>query len=103
MLQTFNEWLQENNLWERHKELPSIFRRTYYALPTSEQIEEFALYKNLTADDILDGFSYTIIGRGMKNPDNDKKIVNSIQMLVDRYPENKTYQDALVKAMKNDY
>ena len=101
MVQTFNEWmsLKESNLWERHGEkLPSIFRRTYYALPTDEQLEEFQQYPDLTADEILDGFSYTIVGRGMDSPKNKQMIVDSIQMLSDRYPQKQTYKEALKMA-----
>lgn len=101
MVQSFNEWmsLRESNLWERHGEnLPSIFRRTYYALPTNEQIEEFQQYPDLTAKDILQGFGYTIVGRGVDSPKNKQMIVDSIQMLSDRYPEKQAYKEALVLA-----
>ena len=92
--------VNENTIWERHEELPSIFTRTYYALPTSEQIEEFEKFQHLTAEEIVQGFGYTIVGRGVSSPDNCKKIVESIRMLVDRYPENEAYQHALVKAQE---
>ena len=100
MVQTFNEWvkLRESNLWERHKELPSIFMRTYYALPTLEQLEEFQQYPHLTAEDIHQGFGYTIVGRGVSSPTNCQKIIDSIKMLVDRYPEREVYKEALNKA-----
>lgn len=102
MVRTFSEWVQvrENTIWERHKQLPSIFTRTYYALPTSEQVEEFEQFPHLTAEEIVQGFGYTIVGRGVNSPENSRKIVESIRMLVDRYPEQEAYKDALELAKK---
>jgi hypothetical protein len=104
-MKKFNEWMKqresnlcESNLWERHKELPSLFMRTHYALPTQEQLEEFQEYPNLTAEDIVQGVGYTIVGRSINSQSNFQKIIESIKMLVDRYPERKTYQEALTKA-----
>lgn len=110
-MKSFNEWVSgreaqvicegtEGTIWERHKQLPSIFTRTYYALPTSEQVEEFQDFQHLTAEDIVQGFGYTIVGRGVSSPDNCKKIVESIRMLTERYPDNEAYKDALVKAQE---
>ena len=100
MVKTFNEWvkLQECTIWEDHKDLPSIFTRTYYALPTTEQVEEFEKYPNLTAEEIVQGFGYTIVGRGVSSPDNCKKIIESIRLLVDRYPDREEYKEALAQA-----
>lgn len=91
-MQTFNEWME---LKEVKHSKPSIFRRTYYALPTTEQIEEFKDYPALTAEDINQGFGYTIVGRGISNTESINKIIESIQMLINRFPENKVYQTAL--------
>lgn len=104
-MEKFNEWVvlrenQEGTLWERHKELPSIFKRTYYALPTSQQLEEFQQYPDLSADDICQGFGYTIVGRGVRSLDSNQKIVESIRRLVERYPDREAYKEALVKAKK---
>lgn len=96
----FKVWV-ESTIWEKHKELPSIFTRTYYALPTKEQIEEFKNYQDLSVDDIVQGFGYTIVGRGVNSPDNCQKIVQSIEMLANQYPERKVYKEALVKAKRN--
>jgi hypothetical protein len=101
MVKTFNEWvqIQEGTIWEDHKSnLPSIFTRTYYALPTTEQVEEFEKYPNLTAEEIVQGFGYTIVGRGVNSPENSKKIIESIRMLVDRYPDREEYKEALAQA-----
>lgn len=98
---TFSEWValkESNTIWEKYENLPSIFTRTYYALPTTEQLDEFKDHPHLTVEDIVQGFGYTIVGRGVSSPDNMQKIIKSIQMLVDRYPEKDVYKEALVKA-----
>jgi hypothetical protein len=100
-LRTFNEWvlLQEDTIWEKHgRDLPSIFKSTHYALPTYQQLEEFSDYPELTAEEIVQGFGYTIVGRGVSSPDNCKKIVESIRLLVERYPDRLEYKEALTKA-----
>lgn len=79
---------------------PSIFQYTIYRLPTEEELNEFAEFPNLTAKDIEKGFGYTIIGRGMASPKNKQMIINSIQMLIERYPENDVYKEALELAKK---
>jgi len=103
MSKTFNEWimLRESTVWENHKNLPSIFTRTHYALPTLEQVEEFQKYPNLSVDDIVQGFGYTIVGRGVSSPDNCQKIIESIKMLIVRYPEREVYREALLKAKED--
>lgn len=100
VIQTFDEWvlIRESTIWERHKELPTIFKSTYYDVPTTEQVEEFQRFPHLTPEDIIQGFGYTIVGRGVNSPENDRKIIESIKKLVDRYPDNESYQVALVKA-----
>lgn len=92
-MKTFNEWVEEKK--------PSIFRSTYYALPTEEQLNEFGDYPDLTSDEIVDGFGYTIIGRGMNSPENKQKIIQSIEMLIEKYPDRKTYKEALEKVRGN--
>lgn len=103
IMQTFNEWivLRESTLWERHKELPSIFTATYYSLPTSMQLDEFQEYPDLSVEDIVQGFGYTIVGRGVSSPDNCQKIIESIRMLSERYPDREVYKAALVKAKED--
>jgi len=74
---------------------PSIFQYTIYRLPTEDELNEFANFPNLTAEEIENGFSYTIIGRGIKSAKNQQMICDSIQMLIDKYPENEEYKKAL--------
>ena len=103
MTATFNEWLvlRESTLWERHKELPSMFTSTHYALPTARQLDEFEHSPDLSVDDIVQGFGYTIVGRGVSSPDNCQKIVESIKLLAERYPEREVYKEALVRAKED--
>lgn len=74
---------------------PSIFQYTIYRLPTEEELNEFSEFPNLTAKEIKNGFSYTIIGKGIKTAKNQQMIIDSIQMLIDKYPENEEYKKAL--------
>jgi hypothetical protein len=77
---------------------PSIFQYTIYRLPTEDEIAEFTKFPDLTADDILKGFSYTMIGRGILSESVKKMINDGIKMLVDKYPHNQHYSDALEMA-----
>lgn len=77
---------------------PSIFQYTIYRLPTEGEISEFAKFPDLTAEDILKGFSYTMIGRGILSESVKKMIYDGIKMLVDKYPHNQHYNDALEMA-----
>jgi hypothetical protein len=76
------------------RSMPTIFTRTIYRLPTHEELFEVNNYQ-LEADEIVKGFSYTIIGRGMRSPSNVNMIKESIKMLCDLYPENPEYKKAL--------
>jgi len=80
---------------------PKIFTYTSYRLPNNEDLEDINNC-NLSANKIIDGFSYTIIGRGMSSKGNKLKITQSIQMLCDKYPQNNTYKEAL-KEVKIKY
>jgi hypothetical protein len=78
---------------------PPIFHRTIYRIPTNEELEQLNSYQ-LSAKEILDGFEYTMIGRGVLNQDNKNKITKSIKMLIDMYPDNEEYKKALDRAKK---
>lgn len=86
---------------EPSKDKPSIFQYTIYRLPTEEELDEFINYPNLTAEQIVDGFGYTIIGRGMKSEKNDKMIKQCIQLLIDKYPKDNKYKYAFNLLNKN--
>lgn len=85
----------DKSIWEKYNNnLPSIFKRTIYRLPTNEELKEFEDYQ-LTADDVIKGFGYTIIGRGIKSKDNIEMIFRCIEMLSLKYPNNDNYKMAL--------
>lgn len=97
-----NEFLRTEDKQSQLNQKPSIFTRTTYQLPSQKDIQEFKNYPNLSVEDIVNGFAYTMIGRGMKNNQNSEQIKNGIQMLINKFPDNKTYKDALILA-KNKY
>ena len=85
----------KNNIWARNNnKLPKIFISTAYRLPTEAELVDINNY-NLKAQDILEGFSYTIIGRGVNSSDNRQKIFQSMKMLYYKYPDNPEYKQAL--------
>lgn len=77
------------------EKLPKIFTYTKYALPSDEDLQDIHRH-NLTVEQIINGFGYTIIGRGIKNDENKKMIYDSIKMLYDKYP-NDVYKEALAQ------
>jgi len=79
------------------KRTPKIFNYTKYDYPSKEDLIDINSC-NLTSDDIVQGFSYSIIGRGIKDSNKIKMIQDSIQMLVNIFPENNIYKEALEKS-----
>ena len=109
MIKDFNTFINENretkdsfkNIWDKPGEnLPSIFKKTIYRLPTDEELREFEKF-DLDSRDVYFGFYYTIVGRGIKSFENKKLIIDSITSLCEMYPENKEYKDALTLAKNN--
>ena len=90
-LKTFDEFLNEET---SSQSLPEIFKRTIYRLPTEEEIGEVNSH-NLSSRQIVNGFSYTMIGRGIKSKENTDMIVKSIELLCKLYPDNTEYKKAL--------
>ena len=83
-------------MFEENKK-PSIFQSTIYRLPSNKELEEVNDYK-LNSDDVLSGFRYTIVGRGIMDDKNKQMIIQSIKMLSDLYPENNEYKKAIEAA-----
>jgi len=83
---------------------PKIFTYTAYRLPNTEDIDEIN-NTNLSAKEIFDGLSYTLIGRGILSNETKNKIVEAINMLINSNPENLEYQKALemTKSMKGRF
>jgi len=80
---------------------PKIFTYTAYKLPSKEDLIDIDNC-NLPAEEIISGFGYTIVGRGMLGDEQKKDIIKSIQMLVDMFPTNKEYKKAL-ETVKQKY
>lgn len=76
---------------------PSIFTYTTYRFPTDDELKEFERYPHLTEDDIIQGFGYTIIGRGISSKRNKEKVLECLKMLSDKYPDNEVYRNAYEK------
>lgn len=87
-------------LEESIKQLPDMFSSTYYRLPTQEDLENINKF-DLSVEDIINGFSYTIIGRGMNNESNKEKIKQSLTMLSEKYPKNQKYKKAVTQYEKH--
>lgn len=76
------------------KKVPFMFSGTRYRLPTKEELEEIHDCK-LSAKEIIKGFSYTIIGRGIKSEKTKRDITKSLRMLSELYPDNEEYKKAI--------
>ena len=95
---SLNESQSTSSIWEKYGEnLPSIFKRTIYRLPTQDELREFESFQ-LEGKDILNGFGYTMIGRGVKSVENTRMIISSIESLCEMFPENVEYKAALTQA-----
>lgn len=79
---------------------PEIFCKTIYRLPTHEELEDVNSY-DLSSEEIINGFSYTIIGRGMNSEENKRKILQCLILLSEQYPENENYTIALEQYKNN--
>lgn len=74
---------------------PSIFQRTTYRLPTKDELVEVDSF-NLSPKEILNGFYYTIVGRGILRQKEKDTIIKSIELLNKMFPGN--YEKALSSA-----
>ena len=73
---------------------PSIFNHTIYRLPTEEELAEFENYPNLSAQEIVNGFGYTMIGKGRPNSENTLLQKESLERLMELFPD----RDAIFEA-----
>jgi hypothetical protein len=93
-MKKYLEFLNENFTFKPNDKSPEIFQKTIYRLPTKDELENINSY-NLSAQEIFNGFEYTIIGRGIKSLKNKNMIIESIKQLCELYPDNKNYEEAL--------
>jgi len=96
------KYLKYLKLYESYESKPEIFSHTIYRLPTQNELQEFENY-DLSSEDIIKGFSYTIIGRGIKSNNHIQMIIESIKMLCDKFPNNEIYKEALSKIKKDNH
>lgn len=92
--ETKKEIVSENFIFKANDKSPEIFQRTIYRLPTRKELENVNNF-NLSSKDILNGFVYTIVGKGIKDSKNKQMIIDSIQQLCKLYPDNKAYKESL--------
>ena len=90
----FTDFLNES---VEYKEKPKIFSATYYRLPNENDLIDINKY-NLSSEEILKGFWYTIVGRGIMSLENKNMIIQSINLLWQMYPSNEEYKKALINA-----
>lgn len=76
---------------------PSIFSRTIYRVPTDDELVEVDK-SNLSTKDIVDGFYYTMVGRGFLDSKSKKMIIDAIRRLTLMKPSNLKYKNALSEA-----
>jgi hypothetical protein len=91
----FFKKLEPNNFNENKK--PKIFTYTAYRIPNQEDLNEINSTK-LSAKEILNGFTYTIVGRGVLSDKSKIDITESIKMLINIDPNNEEYKKALTMA-----
>ena len=87
----------QHNINESESKKPIIFQYTTYRNPTEKELIEVDSC-NLNAEDILNGFCYTIVGKGFKSAENIKMIVDSIEKLCKMFPNKEQYKKALEDA-----
>lgn len=90
MIKNYNDFINENIDYK-----PSIFTYTIYRLPTDEELIEVDSY-DLNTEELLSGFRYTMIGRGIKDPKNKALIVNSLERMVELFGDK--YKEALERS-----
>jgi hypothetical protein len=78
---------------------PSYFTSTHYRLPSEEELKEINSF-NLSDEELLQGFQYNMVGKGILDMDKKEKIIQASKKLSDMYPDNETYKKVLEKAKK---
>lgn len=82
----------------KDKREPDIFQYTAYRLPSESDLDDIHSC-NLSSDQVLSGFVYTLVGKGVTTKKNIQDIITSIDRLNRRHPDRR-YQIALAKAKK---
>ncbi len=83
------------SIWDKYGDkLPAIFKRTIYRVPTESELRDVARV-SFTAPELIQGFTYTMVGRGVCSPKNKSQIIQSLTMLWSMYPDRPEYLEAL--------
>ena len=82
----------------KRTEFPYIFQYTLYRIPTKAELMEFEHYPELTPEEILHEISWTLIGKGMLDNRIKNQICDTIQKLIDFYPQDIRYKEAFLLA-----
>ncbi len=78
----------------------NVFTHTIYRLPTDEELKKFDKFPDMTAQEVLNEISYTIVGRGIMSQKNKDLIIESIKRLIELFPDYETYKGSLELAKK---
>jgi hypothetical protein len=82
------------SIWDKYgKNLPSVFRRTIYRVPTVDELKEINSYP-FTPSELLQGLTYTIVGRSIKSDERKQLIKEALVRLIKMYPGKTTYIEA---------
>jgi len=73
----------------------NVFSSTLYRIPTDEELKKFDKFPDMTAQQVLREFQYTIVGKGIMSEKNRDLIIKSIQRLIELFPDYETYKGAL--------
>lgn len=79
---------------------PSFFRGTKYREPNNDELQEIHEAK-CSFDELMQGFGYAIIGRGIKRQQEKDMIISSIEKLLSLQPDNEQYKIALEEEKKS--
>ena len=85
----------QQSIWDKYGDkLPPIFRQTIYRAPTDKELDEVGRVR-FTAPELLQGFSYTIVGRGIDTPATKGTILAALNRLSQLYPFRSEYKAAI--------
>lgn len=76
-------------------EFPFVFDHTLYRIPTDDELKGFENYPDISSKQILDEFSYIMVGRGILSESIKNQIIEGIEKLIKLYPDDKRYFGAL--------
>lgn len=94
IVRIINEEIEKVRIISEEISTPNIFLHTTYRLPTKEDLIDIDNH-HLNAKEIVNGFGYTVVGRGINSSKNHDMIIKSIEMLCNQFPDNDEYKKAL--------